>query len=172
MCDAASAGLLYWDATRDPRLGGMVLLNPWVRSEQTLAQARIRHYYLQRLLSADFWRKMLLGRFRPFRALGELLGNVRRAGMRAETTVNESFQQRMTRALEQFPADILVLLSEVDATAQEFKAHLGNLPNGRQLVDRPGRQCREIPEADHTFSSNEWRESVNRATIDWLRRQS
>ena len=31
LCDAASAALLYWKATRDARVAGMVLLNPWIR---------------------------------------------------------------------------------------------------------------------------------------------
>ena len=39
LCDGASAALMYWDRRRDPRLAGMCLLNPWVRSAATLARA-------------------------------------------------------------------------------------------------------------------------------------
>ena len=31
LCDAASAALLYLDSTRDPRVAGVALLNPWAR---------------------------------------------------------------------------------------------------------------------------------------------
>ena len=46
LCDAASAALFY--AHRDPRVTGLVLLNPWVRSEQGEAKAYLKHYYLAR----------------------------------------------------------------------------------------------------------------------------
>ena len=35
-------------ATRDPRVAGLALLNPWVRSDAGLARARVKHYYRQR----------------------------------------------------------------------------------------------------------------------------
>jgi uncharacterized protein len=62
LCDAASAALLYLDESgHDPRVAGLCLLNPWVRSEHTLAQARVKHYYVQRLREGAFWRKLLTG---------------------------------------------------------------------------------------------------------------
>src|SRR5688572_8417307 len=53
LCDAASAILLY--AYRDPRIVGLVLLNPWVRTAESEARTYLRHYYGQRLLAPDFW---------------------------------------------------------------------------------------------------------------------
>ena len=47
-CDAASAILFY--AHRDQRVKGIVLLNPWVRTEAGEAKAILRFYYLQRLM--------------------------------------------------------------------------------------------------------------------------
>src|SRR5258705_4562348 len=63
LCDAASAALLY--ASSDPRVIGLVIANPWVRSPATEARARVRHYYLRRLFSADFWKKVLSGGWGP-----------------------------------------------------------------------------------------------------------
>jgi alpha-beta hydrolase superfamily lysophospholipase len=37
LCDGASAALLYWHTTQDVRVSGLSLLNPWVRSEASLA---------------------------------------------------------------------------------------------------------------------------------------
>lgn len=45
LCDAASAALLYWRRTRDRRIAGFCLANPWVRSAATLARTQVRHYY-------------------------------------------------------------------------------------------------------------------------------
>ena len=65
LCDAASAALDYWHEARDPVIAGMVLLNPWVRSETTLAKAHIKHYYGRRLLAKEFWAKLLSGGVKP-----------------------------------------------------------------------------------------------------------
>lgn len=53
LCDAASAILLY--APGDPRVGGLLLLNPWVRSAESEARALVKHYYGRRLLDRAFW---------------------------------------------------------------------------------------------------------------------
>ena len=62
LCDAASASLIYWQATRDTRVAGMVLLNPWVRSEGSIGRARIKHYYGRRIFQKEFWAKLAGGR--------------------------------------------------------------------------------------------------------------
>ena len=49
LCDGASAALLYCNATQDSRIKGLCLLNPWVRSEVSLAKTQVKHYYTQRL---------------------------------------------------------------------------------------------------------------------------
>jgi hypothetical protein len=50
-------------------IAGLVLLNPWVRSEVSLAQTHIKHYYGQRLLQGEFWRKLLSGRMEVLKSL-------------------------------------------------------------------------------------------------------
>src|SRR5690606_6080356 len=47
LCDAASAAMMY--AAGDARVEGLVLLNPWLHSEESMARTMVRHYYLQRL---------------------------------------------------------------------------------------------------------------------------
>ncbi len=61
LCDGASAALFY--AAGDPRVAGLALLNPWVRSTASYARTTLRHYYLARLRQGEFWRKLLGGRF-------------------------------------------------------------------------------------------------------------
>jgi hypothetical protein len=56
-------------AERIDGLAGMILANPWVRRAETLNAAVVRHYYRERLVSAEFWRKLatgkLCGQLRP-----------------------------------------------------------------------------------------------------------
>ena len=61
LCDAASAALIY--AHKDPRVSALVLLNPWVRTEQGIARAHLRHYYLARLFHRSLWQKIGRGEF-------------------------------------------------------------------------------------------------------------
>lgn len=77
LCDAASAALFI--APDEPRLTGLVLLNPWVRSEQGLARSYLKRYYLQRLFSRELWLKIARGQFDFAGSLTSLLAMVKSA---------------------------------------------------------------------------------------------
>ena len=79
LCDAASGALLYWEKTLDARVGGIVLLNPWVRSDATIAKTYLKHYYGQRLLEKEFWAKLVRGGVNLTGALNSVAGNLKKA---------------------------------------------------------------------------------------------
>lgn len=171
LCDAASASLLYWDATRDQRIGGLTLLNPWVRSEATLARAHIKHYYVQRMLQPEFWRKLLGGQLGVGRAVGSFLNSLRQArqaGGNAGSQTQRSFQARMLHGLKAFPGTTLVILSGDDYTAKEFIEGTKVNPDWQAALSGRNVIIKEVAEADHTFSSGEWRAAVEALTIGWL----
>ena len=58
LCDAASAALLFMLETRDRRVAGLALANPWVRSAAGLARTQVKHYYTRRLMQREFWGKL------------------------------------------------------------------------------------------------------------------
>lgn len=170
LCDAASSALLYWHRRRDPRLAGLCLLNPWVRSETTLARAQIKHYYGQRLLQPEFWKKLLRGGVPVGKAvagLAEKLAQSFRPASR-ESGPELGFQERMAIALAEFPGAVLVILSERDHTAKEFLEYAAMTPRLATALDRPNLRRADIAGADHTFSSAAWRGEVERTTLDWL----
>lgn len=172
LCDAASASLIYWYERRDERVNGMVLLNPWVRSQATLAKARVGHYYGQRLLSPEFWRKLVSGRLSIKHSLWELWTNFRlsKAPVKPKAEGNVlSFQQMMSRALRAFPGRVLLLLSGNDLTAREFVECAISDPEWCGILESPRVARHEIPAADHTFSRAIWRQDVERNTLEWLR---
>lgn len=171
LCDAASANLLYWDQTRDARVHGLVLLNPWVRSEATLARTHIKHYYGQRLLQAEFWRKLLTGKLGFGRAIESFLISLTHARQKSHYAGSDetlSFQNKMVHALETFHGEVLLLLSGNDYTAKEFiqAVHADRLWSA--AIGKPNITQVEIPEADHTFSSLEWRRQVENIARKWL----
>lgn len=167
LCDAASAALIYCGERRDPRIKGLVLLNPWVRSEASLAATHVRHYYLQRVLEGDFWRKLLAGKVNPFLSLGSFLASVRAARRGAGAA---GFRQAMAEGWRGFAGPILLILSGRDFTALEFLQQAKAEPLWQGLLARPGLTRRDLPEADHTFSSTAWRREVETWIVDWVRR--
>lgn len=170
LCDAASASLIYCGRT-DPRIAGLVLMNPWARTEEGEAKSYVRHYYRQRLLQISFWRKVFGGKFQLRHALGSLYRNLR-AGFfpeRVEKVAHGSFIERMRAGFERFEGPVLLIISGRDLTAKEFMDLTAGSAGWRGLLRRKGVEIRDLPKADHTFSS---RDELDRSTglcREWLR---
>jgi exosortase A-associated hydrolase 1 len=173
LCDGASAALLYSGARHDVRITGLCLLNPWVRSQATLARTHLKHHYAARVLQVAFWRKLLSGRLDVVRSLRELLDNIRASRSSAGNAdagadANLPFQARMALALREFTGQVLLVLSANDYTAQEFLDTAQADPAWRGLMQKPGLQRVEVAGADHTFSKQQWRLAVEKAVLNWL----
>lgn len=177
LCDAASAALFY--AARDPRIGGLVLLNPWVRSEQSVARAYLRHYYLRRLVEAAAWREVLAGRKSPGELLRSFLGTLGAALRRRRPATDGAVRaaaaplplpERMRRGLAAFHGPVLLVLSGDDITAAEFRSVTAASRGWRRLLQAPRVTTCELPAADHTFSTHAWRDQVATWTAGWIER--
>lgn len=167
LCDAASAALLHVHS--DSRVAGLVLANPWVHAEEGKAEAEayLRQWYARRIVSADFWRKLLRGGVSPVASLRALAQYARRA-LRGDDAARAPFQQRMLEGLERFEGRVLVILSGNDLTAAEFRALADASPRWRAALARASVTRRELPGATHTFSSRAWRDTVSAWTLEWL----
>lgn len=169
LCDAASAIGMY--APHDPRVTGLVLLNPWVRTEAGLARATLRHYYSARLRDAAFWRQLLRGGLNWRASLASLVALLRKsrrqpAGVAANAPA--SLPERMRTGLRDFQGQVLLVIAGGDLTAREF-CDLADADAAWQGVLAPPRVTRhQIDAADHTFSRRAWRDQVARWTGDWL----
>lgn len=171
LCDAASAALIYWQSTHDARVAGMILLNPWVRSVVTLARTNIKHYYGRRILDKTFWAKLARGQIDIGDALRTIARDTLAARAKKPSTVPEStptFQDRMADGLDGFRGPILLILSGRDLTAKEFLEYAHSNSRWRGLLERPNVTRRDADTADHTFSSERWREQIETSTLQWL----
>jgi exosortase A-associated hydrolase 1 len=167
LCDAASSALMF--GGDDVRVRGLVLVNPWVRDDATLARARVKHYYGGRLVSRAFWGKALRGELSVGRSLRDFIGNATRSlDSPSNAPAPESFQARMARGLERFDGRVLLLLSGSDLTAKEFLELAGRSEVWTRLLASPRIRRVDFPEADHTFSRAGWRREVEDATLEWL----
>ncbi len=173
LCDGASAAMFY--ASTDARVTGLVLLNPWVRTEQTVAQAYLRHYYFRRLLDPSFWRKVMAGEFSVRKALGSWVGLLQSAaGRPAAPTLPGSMHSaplpdRMLAALQPFRGRLLLILSGDDITAAEFKDVATRVRAWKRALGDPRVTRRDLPGANHTFARRDWHDQVSAWTAQWLR---
>jgi exosortase A-associated hydrolase 1 len=123
LCDAASAALMYCNS--DPRVKGLLLANPWVRTEGGAARAVVRHHYGRRVLQRSFWSKVLKGEFAALASLRSFAAQLRSSREReaAEGPSGDApdFLRRMLRGLAGFRGPVLLLLSDRDLTAREFQ---------------------------------------------------
>jgi exosortase A-associated hydrolase 1 len=175
LCDGASAALLYWRRRRDSRVAAMCLLNPWLRSEQGQARTQVRHYYMQRLLEREFWRKLLKGGV-GWGALSDLAANLQRmlgpgspalAADRAHDA--ENFRDGMADAWRRFPGPLMLVLSGRDYTAKEFMDGVQREAAWAGALQRSGLHRFDLPTADHTFSVQADRQACEAAIAAWLR---
>lgn len=175
LCDGASAACLY--APEDHRVAGLVLLNPWVRTEEGAARTYLRHYYLQRVFEAGFWVKLLRGGVSPARALTGLFDNLRQArgkqvrgadptGAAAPAETAGSLPRRMGGALARAELPLLVVLSGRDYVAREFEQVVADDPQWQRLMAEA--RVVHVTEADHTFSDLALCDDVSRLTAEWI----
>ena len=169
LCDAASAALLYLHDTQDVRVTGLCLLNPWVRSEASLARTQVKHYYAQRLKEREFWVKLASGKVAAS-AIKGLITSVRsmRGTSKPQAVADMPFQEKMLHAWQNFRGSLLLILSGEDYTAKEFLEYTKNDSQWLATLQRPNVHRHDMKDADHTFSDLKHGREVEIATIQWL----
>lgn len=172
LCDAASAILIKLQQP-EPRIRGLVLLNPWVRQPQSHAKALIKHYYLKRMLQADFWHKVFSGKFAILSGTRTLLTTWRAAKRTTDTALTagvtaQNYVAAMLKGAQAFAGAIQFITSGNDLTAQEFIALCQQHPAWHQLLTQSYHN--HIALADHTFSCAQWRQQTEQLTLEFVRR--
>ena len=169
LCDAASAALLH--AVRDARVVGIVLANPWVRRQQSAARTYLKRYYWNRVTDFAEWRRLFTGKIRVLKGLRDFARLLRQrfAARRAAVSAGSGdFVAGMLAGLESFSGETLLILSGDDLTAAEFRDEAARSARWTGVLDRPTVTRRDLPEATHTFSRDEWRTQVAAWTEQWM----
>jgi uncharacterized protein len=166
LCDGASAACFY--ARHDKRVAGLVLLNPWVRTEATAAKVYVEQYYLRRFFQPAFWKKLFGGGVAVRKAIRELFKALylARSHGTAARDDGRALPERMARGLADAALPLLVILSGKDFVANEFEQVSGGDPNWSRVL--AAATVERLEAADHTFSSAEWRDAVAAATASWV----
>ncbi len=184
LCDGATAALLASPVLLPDAL---LLLNPWSRLQQNHARTMLKFYYLQRLLSKEFWRKLLTGRlnlktsvaalqrFLQISAAGNNPGRQATEALSGSNTTPNSIpvlspDQAVLLAIkhwQRLSVPVLLTLSGADLTAAEC-AELLKRADLQQL--RQQAECLEIAGANHTLSGEGHLAELMQASVDFLRR--
>lgn len=184
LCDGASAAMLY--ASTDPRITGIVALNPWVSTKAGAAKTYLKHYYVQRLFNINLWRKILRFEFDFTASLKSFLHTL---AALFNTNQNQSelsslsdieplkpdnanctppIHERTAHGLNRFDGRVLFIISGNDLIAAEFMNLVSSDKKWQKLMRSPHITLREFQDADHTFSCREWRDQVAVWTRDWI----
>jgi len=175
LCDAASAALFY--AHTDTRVSSLILLNPWVHTEAGASRARLKHYYLSRLMQRSFWTKFLSGKIELSKSAGDLSKSAHSVVTGASLITSAPTDprhgspghiERMFDGLKRFQGEILFILSGNDLTAQEFIVLTQQDKSWKRLCHSPKITSETVKKANHTFSSQTWRGQVETHTAQWV----
>ncbi|GAK32248.1 exosortase A system-associated hydrolase 1 [alpha proteobacterium Q-1] len=153
LCDGASAAAFH--AHRDARISGLILMNPWVRTESSHETALIKHYYAKRLFHRDFWSRLIrgqvnLGEFPAllYKKLRGLMGTS--AGYQSQDDL--PLPERLVGALAAFSGRIMLVKSGHDLVAREFEKEAESLKLWQSAIKGPKLTSLHLPQSDHTFS--------------------
>ncbi|GAA0369716.1 hydrolase 1, exosortase A system-associated [Bowmanella denitrificans] len=164
LCDAASAALMY--ASTDPSVVGMVLLNPWLRTGTTTGKTMLKYYYVQRVLSKDFWRKLVMGKVKLTKSINEAKQFAQDSLKNTEQSETD-YQHRMLVGAKKYNGKVCLIISGKDLTAQEFMQQANSDKEWKRFVTAKC-QVHKLAEADHTFSSAQSKKQVEQLTVDFI----
>ncbi|MBI5430587.1 MAG: hydrolase 1, exosortase A system-associated [Nitrosomonadales bacterium] len=179
LCDAASAALYY--AHTDARVGGLILLNPWVHTEAGASRARIRHYYLSRLMQRSFWIKLISGKILLKNSVGDLAKSAQSVVSGASQVTSAptnprhgspGYIDRMFDGLNRFRGNVLFILSGNDLVANEFENLVSRDHQWKKTCALPRITQKQLHEANHTFSNRSWRGQVEQWTARSVERDA
>lgn len=164
LCDGASASIVYASSNQ---VAGVIMVNPWITTTVGAARTTLRHYYLKRILSAEFWKRFVWGRVNGLQSLRYLYHQMRRGFVRLPVTAHSKadLPDLVCSAIESFTGKIAVITSEKDLTAKEFNDEL--VKRYRAPAIRLPRVSFFHLEADHTFSTIEQHEKLQNITLEW-----
>ena len=178
-CESASAGAFY--AHTDPRVSGVFMVNPWIRTESGQAKTYLKHYYWNRLRDPELWKKIKSGQFSILRSLKAYVQLLIHARKDSKDTNQKTEQEdlsslalpiRLTRSLKKFNGELYILTSGNDYIAQEFNDFTSTSPEWKASGLNDKILFNEMKDADHTFSRPEWREALFHTTEQWIQEKN
>jgi uncharacterized protein len=179
-CGGAADAILY--ASKDARVNGIVLANPWIYDSRVQRLAA-----LYRCGSLCLWRirSIFSASAQPALENNPLEqpypANAPEVSVPFETPeVDRAYRsyrapdisKRLASSLREFNGRVLIILSGKDTGAQAFKRATRLSLSWREVLSSKQVRTEELPEANHSLRRPEWREAAAALTIQWLMNSS
>lgn len=172
LCDGATAAALFGGNCES--VAGLLLINPWVRTEEGASRTFLRHYYAPRMFNRAMWRKLAEGQLGVADSLRRMAREMRKT---VSSVVASSFRpkarelpERMLDALMGFRCQTLILLSQHDFVAREFEGSMNKLQGFSRLLEKGAIELARVEGADHTFSGPNAGKLLIERSVAWLAR--
>lgn len=173
-CESASASAFY--AYTDPRVSGIFMVNPWIRTEEGEAKTYLKHYYRKRIFEKEFWMKLRSGRFSIKNALKSFFQLLRSSmaktgaieGAKTDMYATLPLPERLETCCDIYDGKLFTLTSGKDYIAHEFKDYMAASSIWRDMIASKKMTLKDIEESDHTFTRKVWRDQLFDCTGSWI----
>lgn len=173
-CESASASAFY--AYTDPRVSGIFMVNPWIRTEEGEAKTYLKHYYRRRIFEKEFWMKLRSGQFSFKNALKSFLKLLRSSmaktgaieGAKTDKYASLPLPKRLETCCDIYEGKLYTLTSGKDYIAHEFKDYMAASSVWQNMIASKKMAIKDIEESDHTFTRKVWRDQLFDYTGDWI----
>ena len=149
-------------------VSGIVLINPWVYQDKTIAKTYLKYYYFKRLQQSDFWLKLFKLKINLAQSTKSLIERYQSAFSHTYEKDDSAFIDKMLIGLLDFKGSLLTILSEDDLTAKEFQLFVKDNKIWDDILTHIRHTQILLPKADHTFSNENDRNKVINGILDWL----
>ena len=172
LCDGCAPSISYAVHNQNA-VDGLILCNPYVFfDDQDLSQAVLKHYYLRRLMSLDFWFKLFSLRVKYRESRLSLIETVKKSRALLKTDANANFETSKIPLSELFidsliknPRPVKFILSTDDLAAQKFADFLSAHEEIKMLFTDKRLAQFFIEGADHTFTEPEKKSEMFDTTL-------
>ncbi len=163
LSEGAAAALLYGPS--DPRVTGLILVNPWVRMEQAVAKAHLKQN-LSKVFDSEFWERIRKSEQGYAGAAKAFLTLTKNFVSSSKSPAGRPLKDRLMDSLAKFSGPVEIILSGGDpATTVFHDAAREQL----EALDRAGRLTVHVePQANHVFSRSDWRANLIDWSLDWV----
>jgi hypothetical protein len=152
----------------------MIISNPYAHSEATQAVV-VRKHYMRRLKDPSFWIKVFKLGFNPLpyaqSAIRSILGRIppsNPVSTQTDRGNDRPFTELMLAGFKQFRGQILLIMSGLSLTSEEFDVLITHSPAWQKAYQAALIKRADIAHADQTFSIVEARDTMISTALHWL----
>jgi exosortase A-associated hydrolase 1 len=172
LCDGATASILY-GAKHPEYITRMILCNPLVITQDGLARSTIKHYYIKKIFSKEFYRNIFQFNINIFESFLSLIKVFEYAYFKKRPKCNhikeDNLPQLVIESLNSFSKPIRIILSTNDIVASNFQDELKQNYKYLKKEFKTNKLVNYfIPNADHTFVDPELKLDLFRITLKVL----